>query len=160
MTRSTCGSLWYESVENAPEDFWEVVSRGETSSARDEEEKNEDQEQRSAKKTRRKRTRQRRRAVRCFCRRSRIQREENRRRRMEKEKERFIPAFFSSLETQKKILTLQVLKRAPVGLLHDDRFPPRWFDSALFLSLRSFASFVFFFRGGRGVRALRLSSLE
>jgi hypothetical protein len=77
-----------------------------------------------------------------------------------KEKERFIPALFSSLETQKKILTLQVLKRAPVGLLHDDRFPPRWFDSALFLSLRSFASFVFFFRGGRGVRALRLSSLE
>lgn len=61
-----------------------------------------------------------------------------------KEKERFIPALFSSLETQKKILTLQVLKRAPVGLLHDDRFPPRWFDSALFLSLRSFASFVFF----------------
>jgi len=43
MTRSTCGSLWYESVENAPEDFWEVVSRGETSSARDEEEKNKDQ---------------------------------------------------------------------------------------------------------------------
>ena len=99
-------------------------------------------------KTRRKRTRQRRRVVRCFCRRSRIKREENKRRRIgKKKKQRFIPAFFL-MEKQKKILTLQVLKRAPVGLLHDDRLS---FDSALFLS--AFFCFCFFFRRSRRARA-------
>jgi len=53
------------------------------------------------------------------------------------------------MEKQKKILTLQVLKRAPVGLLHDDRLS---FDSALFLSAFS-CFFCFFFRRSRRARA-------
>jgi hypothetical protein len=75
--------------------------------------------------------------VRCFAV-ARIKREENRRR-MERKREVY-PGFFVSLSLREKkskgkkiLFTLQVLKRAPVGLLHDDRLPPRWFDSALSL---------------------------
>lgn len=102
MTRSTCGSLWYESVENAPEDFWEVVSRGETSSARDEEEKNKDQN-----KGQRKNAKKRRRQRRSFCVLPSSLEREKKTEEERKEKERFIPAFFSlsiieKMENQKK----------------------------------------------------------
>jgi hypothetical protein len=151
MTRSTCGSLWYESVENAPEDFWEVVSRGETSSARDEEEKNKDQNKGQRKTRRNECARD---GCSVFCRRS---KERRKQKKNGKKKKGLSRLFFLSMKKSKSknILTLQVLKRAPVGLLHDDRLPPRCF-TPLFLCVLLF----FFWRGGRGVRALRLSSLE
>jgi len=94
MTRSTCGSLWYESVENAPEDFWEVVSRGETSSARDEEEKNEDQnkgQRKNAKKTNAPEKTGRSVFLPSL---SNTEREENRRRRMERKRKRGLSRLF------------------------------------------------------------------
>ena len=145
MARSTCGSLWYESVENAPEDFWEVVSRGETSSARDEEEKNKDQNKGQRKK--REETNAPETVVLCFAVVAR-KREENRRRTERKRK--VYPGFFLLKKSKsKKILTLQVLKRAPVGLLHDDdRLPPR-----SCFTPRSLCAFFCFFSAGGSRRA-------
>jgi len=73
-------------------------------------------------------------------------REENRRRTERKRK--VYPGFFLLKKSKsKKILTLQVLKRAPVGLLHDDdRLPPRCFTP------RSLCAFFCFLSAG-GVEA-------
>jgi len=91
-----------------------------------------------------KRTRQRR-FVLCFAVVAR-KREENRRRTERKRK--VYPGFFLLKKSKsKKILTLQVLKRAPVGLLHDDdRLPPRCFTP------RSLCAFFCFLSAG-GVEA-------
>jgi len=94
MTRSTCGSLWYESVENAPEDFWEVVSRGETSSARDEEEKNKDQNKGQRKKREETNAPEKTGRSVFLPSLSNTEREENRRRRMERKRKRGLSRLF------------------------------------------------------------------
>ena len=75
-------------------------------------------------------------------------REENRRRTERKRK--VYPGFFLLKKSKsKKILTLQVLKRAPVGLLHDDdRLPPR-----SCFTPRSLCAFFCFFSAGGSRRA-------